>query len=254
MTRYILDTHPSIACPPESKYLSALVPFFRHPRAMSGINGMGADRADIRRHFAGLARSFLDDYAARKGKRRWADKTPNYYRIVEFLDYLFDRQAVFVLVTRHPLDVIPSLQYHLEDEFLDGAEEPFLMDVAARHGIGEYGAARYWLEFSERLWVFSKCISARAHWVRYEDLVTDTVPTLARLFEFLGEAFDPSLVDQVFSVEHDAGFEYGDIRRRSAIEADRLGKWAGWPREKVAALWDVVGPMALKFGYRAWEP
>jgi hypothetical protein len=247
--RYILDTHPSIACPPESKYLSALVPFFRHPRAMNGINGLGADRADIRRHVARLARSFLEDYAARKGKPRWADKTPNYYRIVELLDYLFDHQPLFVLVTRHPLDVIPSLQYFLEDEFLDGADEPFLMDVAARHGIGEYAAARYWLEFSERLWVFSQCIPDRSHWVRYEDLVTDTAPTLAAMFKFLGEDFPPSLVDEVFSTSHDAGFEYGGIRGRTAIEAHRIGKWAGWPEPKVAALWDVVGPMARKFGY-----
>ena len=254
LTRYILDTHPSIACPPESKYLSALVPFFRHPRAMSGINGLGTDRADIRRHVAGLARSFLDDYAARKGKRRWADKTPNYYRIVELLDYLFEQQALFVFVTRHPLDVIPSLQYHLEDEFLDGAEEPFLMDVAVRHGIGEYGAARYWVEFSRRLWVFSQCIPDRTHWVRYEDLVTDTPATLTALFRFLGEDFDPSMIDSVFDVPHDTGFEFGGIRRRTAIESDRIGKWTDWPAEKIAALWDVVGPMAGKFGYSPGTP
>src|SRR5262252_1520247 len=153
LTRYILDTHSSIACPPESKYLSALVPLLRTPRAMAGINGLGANRAEIRRHFRDFARSFLDDYAARKGKRRWADKTPNYYRIVELLDNLFEQRLLYVFVVRHPLDVIPSLQFFLEDELLDGADEPFLMHMAVRHGIGEYSAARYWVDFNERLWV-----------------------------------------------------------------------------------------------------
>jgi protein-tyrosine sulfotransferase len=249
LTRYVLDTHPAIACPPESKYLVGLVSFLQTPRAMAGIDGLGASDAEVRQHLRDFASSFLDDYARRKGKRRWADKTPNYHRIVELLDYVFEEKALYVLVVRHPLDVIPSLRSYLEAEFLLGAAEPFLMEVAVRHGIGEYGAALYWLEFTRRLWVFSQMVGDRACWLRYEDLVSEPEATLATLFRFLGEDFDPDLVSKVFEVEHDHGFEFGGIRSRRAIEPDRVGKWKGWPRQRIQALWELVGSEAARFGY-----
>lgn len=249
LTRYILDTHPAIACPPESKYLSALLPLFGFPRAMEGIRGLGGSFEDIREHVVEFGRAFLDDYAERRDKRRWADKTPNYYRIVELLDYLFNGQVLYLFIVRHPLDVIPSLMDMLRIEVVAGNNEPFLRDLAARHGIGEYGAAKYWVEFNERLWTFSQCTPERVHWIRYEDLVGHTENTLGEMFHFLGEDFDPRLIEDVFRTEHDSGFEYGQIRKRTSIESHRVQKWVDWPEAKRSALWKLVAETAGCFGY-----
>lgn len=249
LLRYILDTHPEIACPPESKYFSALLSFFRYPRAVPGLLGLGAEPIQIGLQFHGLARSFLDDYARQKHKRRWADKTPNYYRIIEFIDGLFANQVLFVFIVRHPLDVIPSLQEMMTTEVFGGHEDPYLTEIGLRHGTGEYGAAKYWLEVNERLHVVSSCIPERTTVVRYEDLVADTEATLTAMFDYLGEEFDPSMVEQIFKTEHDDGFQFGGIKGRDSIESHRVGKWRSWPERKQQALWEMVEPVARHFGY-----
>jgi protein-tyrosine sulfotransferase len=249
LMRYILDTHPAIACPPESKYLEGLIPFFRYPRAVRGVFGLGGDELQIAFQFHRLARSFLDEYAEQKGKRRWADKTPNYYRIVEFIDGLFARQVLFVYLVRHPLDVIPSLSGMMTTEVFGGHDDPYLTEIGLRHGTGEYGAARYWLDVNERLNVFAACTAERVFVVRYEDVVTRTEETLAALFDFLGEDFSPALIQKVFEAEHDDGFGFGGIKGRTAITSDRVGKWHEWPARKRELLWELVEPVARHFGY-----
>ncbi|MFB9836675.1 sulfotransferase [Actinoallomurus acaciae] len=249
LMRYILDTHPDIACPPESKYLAALPEFFRYPKAVPGLLGMGADPLSILLRLHEMARSFLDDYAKSKNKRRWADKTPNYHRVAEFVDGLFLQQALFVLPIRHPLDVIPSLKDMMYTEFFGGHDDPYLIEYVHRYGAGEYAAAKYWRDVNEHLLVMASCIPERAQWTRYEDLVTRPEAAVERMFRFLGEDFDPAVLDKVFVADHDPGFGFRGIADRSSIDDDRVGKWHDWPEEKRRALWDIVEPVAVKFGY-----
>jgi protein-tyrosine sulfotransferase len=253
LMRYILDTHPDIACPPESKYLAALPEFFRYPQAVPGLLGMGVDPASIQGRFRELAVAFLDDYAKSKGKRRWADKTPNYHRVIEFIDGLFGEQALFVVPVRHPLDVIPSLKEMMSIEFFGGYNDPYLIECARRYGVGEYAAAKYWCEVNEHLHVASRCMGDRVHWVSYESLVTEPAAAVGKLFAFLGEEFDESLLAEVFTAEHDAGFGYQGIAHRTSIEPDRLNKWHSWPEGKRTALWELVEPVARKLGYQVTD-
>lgn len=249
LLRYILDTHPDIACPPESKFLSALVPFLRYPHAVQGLVGMGFSAEDIGAQFHRFATYFFSEYARRKGKRRWADKTPNYYRIIDFVDQLFRRNALYVFIVRHPFDVIPSLREMMSREVLAGQEDPGLVEAGLRWGLGEFGAAQYWNEINQRLTTFAALQPGRTHVVRYEHLVTQPAEALGAMFDFLGESWELSLIDKVFSEKHDEGFGFRDIRQRSSIDTTRLGKWQDWPQQRREALWKLVGEVASELGY-----
>jgi hypothetical protein len=253
LLRFILDSHPAIACPPESKYLAALPALFRYPRAVAGAAGLGAGLPEIMAGAETYARSFLDQYAKSKGKRRWADKTPDYHHVIEVLDSVFRHRPLYLFLVRHPLDVIPSLKGMLTFEFLNGRQDPQLVDAASRHGTGEYGAARYWLDVNQRLRVFVSCIPERVHLLHYEDLVTDSVTTLDAMFRFLGEDFDASQLDTIFTTEHDRGFEDFRIRGQTAIRTDRINTWHTWPEGKREALWSLVEPLATRFGYHIYD-
>jgi protein-tyrosine sulfotransferase len=253
LLRYILDTHPDIACPPESKFVNALIPFFRYPHAVQGLRTMGFGE-EIGAQFSRLAGYFFGEYARRKGKRRWADKTPTYYRNIELVDWFFRSSALYVFIVRHPFDVIPSLQEMLQREVLWGQEDPGLVEMGLRWGVGAFGAARYWHEINQRLITFADIEPDRTHVVRYEDLVTRPREALDPMFEFLGESWDPALLDQVFSTRHDDGFGFRGMSERTAIDTTRLGKWTDWPERRRKALWKLVGDVAADLGYSADDP
>src|ERR1700677_4498577 len=80
LLRYLLDAHPQIACPPESKFLLGLERLLDYPEAMTGLMSLGFSRAEMRFELRRLAECFLGGYAQRMGKRRWVEKTPNYSR------------------------------------------------------------------------------------------------------------------------------------------------------------------------------
>src|ERR1044071_4906702 len=89
LLRYLLDAHPDMACPPESKFIAGLEAFVEYPQAETGLLTLGFSMEDIRAELRRVIESFLGGYARRQGKRRWVDKTPNYYRLLPFIDEIF---------------------------------------------------------------------------------------------------------------------------------------------------------------------
>jgi len=39
------------------------------------------------------------------------------------------------------------------------------------------------------------------------------------------------------------------IRTHASIRTDRIGQWRSWPAGKRDALWSLVEPLAVRFGY-----
>ena len=101
-----------------------------------------------------------------------------------------------------------------------------------------HGATR-WIE-AEELWAAlrARLEPARAHEVRYEDLIREPERELARLCEFLGTDFDPAMLDY----SRDSSYERPDPKL--------VGQW----RRKLAApdlalLEARIGPMLRQRGY-----
>jgi hypothetical protein len=73
LLRFLLDSHPHIASPPESKFIAAFEACVRYPQAAAGLStlGIGGDRFVA--ELGALASAWFDRYATQRGKRRWID-------------------------------------------------------------------------------------------------------------------------------------------------------------------------------------
>jgi len=248
LVRFLLDSHPRIACPPESKFLCGLYEFAEYPQVMAALDSLHWQPAEVLAEIGHFARRFLDGYAARQRKARWVDKTPNYCRILPFLDDIFQGQVLYLFLVRHPLDTICSLQ-----EFFrlagTGFSDPDIARAVERYGAGYRCWARHWCDVYEAIDVFAAARPERSHIFHYEDLVRRPRETVGELFTFLGEEYEEDLLARAFHTPHDVGYEDPKIRQTCQIHASSVGRWKGWDRGLSESLWRVVEPAAVRFGY-----
>lgn len=248
LVRFVLDTHPSIACPPESKFVSGLQEFASYPQMRQSLHSMGVTVDELHAQLGRMTDSIMSGYAARRKKRRWADKTPNYYRLLPFLYDIFDGKVLFLFVARHPFDTVSSL-IEFVDRGAGASADPEFARIVSQHGVGPYAWARYWAEVYGAVDVFRAQHPDQCHLIRYEDLVQQPEPTLEGTFGFLGEEFDPKLVSRIFLSHHDHGLEDYKIRFTARIHDRSIGTWQSWPPAMAQSLWREVGALAEPLGY-----
>jgi hypothetical protein len=155
------------------------------------------DSAD-ERSFRGAYSAILRRYADHHGKPRWGEKTPhNLFFIGEILEDYPDAQ--FIFITRDGRDA--------SADYLESAFGPTNIFVA-----GEFWAfiQQYVQPWRERL--------SASQWfdLSYEDLVRQPETVLRRVTEFLGEPYDPRMLE----------FHTGLIAQRRGATRDHapLGK------------------------------
>jgi hypothetical protein len=186
LARVILDSHPSICCGPESKLLldepldaARLAARFKFDRdQVLQARDDSASRGEFIDRFASMC-------CASAGKQRWAEKTP---RNVLHLRWIFDHfpQTRFVHLLRDGRDVACSLRTHPRHKVVNGRLVPLNtwrpMEECAGRWRDSLAAVQPFLA------------DARVHTVRYEDLVAQPELTTKRLFEFVGEPWDPRVL------------------------------------------------------------
>jgi hypothetical protein len=197
----MLDSHPNISCGPETRFLRGLEPITGED--WHRISRFGFPREYWLAKLAEFFDSFQSEYAAARGKSRWADKSPLYALILPFIWELFpDAQVIHVI-----RDV---------------------RDVTASHRTAfgyksALGAPLKWQRYIER----TRAAAAQApttlyHELRYEELVADREGTMRSLIDFLGEEWDEGVLD-FESKPHDVNPRYwarteqrraGSTRRR----------------------------------------
>ena len=200
---------------------------------------MGFDRREIVRATAEFIASFFDEYAAAQGKPRWADKTPNYVDCLDELWEMFGPSARFLLVVRDGMDVAYSLSkrpYPAIEEFL----QPASGDRAVAAGL-------FWANQNRKIRSFSADHLDACHEVRYEDLTTDPAPTLREVFAFLGEQWEPSVLDYSRHPHH-RGIEDPDVRRLRRIVSNS-GSHRTWPKATREAVREACQPVLSELGY-----
>jgi sulfotransferase family protein len=159
----ILDVHPAIfAIPYEAKLGKSELSEFRGKVAL------------------------FDKQTIAAGKARWVEKTP---ANVFFLDRLFanaDGLKVIIMV-RDGRDVACSMRVRFEDS-MGGRTAAFA------HGVGRWVEEnRQWLKHQNH---------PRLLMIKYEELTADFAATARRITDFLGEAFEPALLDFHRSKKH----------------------------------------------------
>jgi hypothetical protein len=260
LLRFLLDAHPDLACPPETR-----LPWLARQLATAwaviedaGASGPAGQSADGNSADAaipapvaeGLRRSLdpmMASYLRRRGKRRYCDKSLGAAQQAGLLLRIWPGTR-FVCLYRHPMDVIASGIEASPWGLTSYGFEPYIgsppdNNVAA--------LARYWLDYTTSIVAAEERFADRCLPVRYEDLVTDPDGQIARIFEFIGAAPAPGIVARCFGPEHQR-FGPGDYKiwNTSGVSADSVGRGWTMPAGKIPApLLGRINELAEGLGY-----
>ncbi len=235
LLRVMLDAHPSIACGPESQFLAdpkfrAFHEHFRNTwwRRAAGFGYEQDDLDDLVRDFA---RGWFETYMRRRGKRRWADKTPQTIHHLPYLWRLFPT-ARFVHLIRDGRDVACSI--------LPQNWGPNTVEEAAER----------WVDC---VWkgVLHRADTERYCEVRYEDLVQSPETQVRRVLAWMGEDWDPAVLDY-----HSADKDNPELTESSAEQVQKplytssIGRWQrDLSAHQVRAFEKIAGETLEFLGY-----
>lgn len=251
--RVIMDTHPRICCGPESRLFLPFAPSLKKGRFTPAKLGdrFGLPKSVVAELFATSASQaefidrFFTAYCESRSKPRWAEKTPHN---VQYLGYIFEHfpNARFVHMIRDGRDTICSLRTHPRHKVVDGELvklntwrpiEPcvnrWVKDVRA--GLAFRGDPRY-IE------------------IRYEALVSEPREALARLFQFVDEAFDERVLDyhRVQGQSRDATHFPQNPEATGAMYTKAVGRWhRDLTPDEVVLVKRKAGPLLRELGYAA---
>jgi hypothetical protein len=246
LLRLIVDSHSRIACPPESFFLLPLAHVLEDAKAVEGFKAMGFAEDDVVGRLRDYASYFFEMYAGVHGKQRWADKTPSYIDCLDFIERLYGPECRYVLVFRHGLDAACSIA---------GVSPRELGPHVAVCGGDLYaGAAHYWAAQCAKMLAFQRRHPERCLEVRYEALAQDPEPVLRRLFEFVGEAFEPEVL-RFHEKPHDRwiGLEDRKASQSRGFEPN-VGRYRKEPAEVIRSMRREAGAMLETLGYEVEEP
>jgi putative sterol carrier protein len=223
LLRLILDSHPAIACPPETNLVAACGSI-----AFTCQNALPDDQVAAKRTALRLsrqvARQTLGAYAASSGKQRWCEKSLPTADAAESLLEIFP-DATFICLYRECTDTIVSLLEACSWGFAGYGIEPYVHQNPTNL---PWALAAYWADRVETTTAFEESHAEICARMRYEDLVSDPEATMARLCAFLGIDWDPAHIapDRVF--KNPSRFGVGDhkVRYTRTISPESVGR--GW--------------------------
>lgn len=242
LLRYVLDSHPRIACPPESEFLASLGALLGDERSMSGLAFMGYDREHVVARVRSFAGYFFANYASAAGKVRCADKSPRYLAHLDLLAEIFPT-ARYLCLYRHGLDVAHSLSK-------GGTSLDFHPDLQAMHRPGEdyrVTAVRFWQSRVRKQLDFEARNAQCTTRVMYERLCDHPEAALRLMFEFLGEPWSPNVL-RFNEARHDFGLEDDRVKHTRGFE--RLShRFHEWPKSVLEESWAIAGIELHELGY-----
>lgn len=207
LLRFILDSHPELACPPETTVASACASLLRSWAVLEDAGSEGRPLSEVGEvPPAGIAvvQSAIDglfsSYLARRGKRRWCDKSLDSHMFAGLLAQAYP-QAKFICLYRHCMDVIASGIEACPWGLHRFGFDPF---VAQYSGNSVAAVGAYWNSCAQTILAFEKEHAESCHRIRYEDLVTAPEQTVSAMFDFLGVAPAPGITRDCFSMPHES--------------------------------------------------
>jgi hypothetical protein len=249
MLRLMLNAHPEVAVPPESRFVvdlytgsgevdisTLLTALARHSRFEAWelpIEAVRSELGDVARaRYADVMRAAYRAYARLQGKPRWGDKTPRYVEHLDLLARIFD-DARFIHLIRDGRNV--ALSY---------ADVPFGPKTVA-------AAADLWARRVGAGMRLGRSLGGRYLEVRYEDLVEDAAGEIKSLCEFLELDFDPGMLDYTERARDAVlprAAEYNPNVTRKPISNVRSWETV-MAEDQVEVFEAVAGPVLSDLGY-----
>lgn len=226
LVRRLFNSHPEIACPPESFFIAHYAAMLEDRHVQAGYDGFGYSPEQMRADLERKASELHEAYRLAHGKRIWADKTPAYSLQLPGIDRLFAARARYVLVLRHPGDVVHSL--YRRGWRLNDISDPF--DSAVQH-VRDCLASM--LEFEARH--PDRCVR-----ILYDELCEQPEAALAQALEPMRLGFHPDML-RFAAQDHNFGLEDPVIRGTRTIAA-RSGAWRSLTSAQQDRIAAVFGP------------
>lgn len=200
LLRLMLDAHSTLAVPPETHFLWSLLEAsgrmrFGPREALHAITDdprrrwpdFGLSEDELVERFESIPefnlpdalRAFYELYAEKQGKERWGDKTPTYVKSMRRINRALP-EARFIHVIRDGRDVALSNNKRIAER---GHKDPPPASESARR----------WRSRIERARADAPHLDHYIE-VRYEDLVTQTEPTLKEVCAFLELPFEEPML------------------------------------------------------------
>lgn len=256
LLRFILDSHPDIACPPETTVASACAALARVWDLLEGApSGSGrpvTEPLKLPPHAVRAVRAAADQafasYLGRRGKRRWCDKSLDSHHYAELMTQVYP-EAKFICLYRHCMDVVASGVETCPWGLARFGFDPF---VAQHPGNSVAAIGSYWLATVQMIMAFEESHPGACHRLRYEDLVTAPEQTAADVFSFLDAAEAPGITRDCFRSPHEGGGP-GDekIWFTAEVTADSMGRGVSVPGGALPEpLREPVNEALTKLGYR----
>jgi hypothetical protein len=238
MLRLMLNSHPRLCVPHESKFMTTFFPLLdgygdlseraNCARLLDDISGHPAvesgrlilDKDAVLAHpissYADLIDAIMSERAKAEGKRRWGDKTPFYTPDIDVLWHLFPESKIIhlvrdgrdVLLSQRAISWLPSSVPRIADDWR------WMTTIC--HKAGSVRGPAHFLE------------------VKYEDLVRDAEKVLRRICEFLAEPYAPEMLSYHLTAREEVPPD--SLRwHESSIEAPDPSKVFQWKQRLSAA-------------------
>jgi LPS sulfotransferase NodH len=242
--RKLLDRHPQVRAGAETKLF---VPAAFNLEWLSQAYAIPLAELRRMREEAPSQGAFIDAFAARvraeAAKPRWAEKTPQNIRSLDWIAARWPR-AAFVHVIRDGRDVVCSMRQHPDWRWVGGAWQKVLVPRSI-----EWYAKRWLADTASGMaWRGDE----RYVEVRYEELVADPLTVLRTLCDRVGLSADAGWLAEASRREgapdgHDERPDY-----EGAVSGASVGRWrddlSADEREVVERL---CGPRLRELGYEA---
>lgn len=221
LTRLILDAHPAIRCPDECDFM------LDHLHPVDGGVRLDREALQVDRIFRG---SGLRAPAGEDGRAAFFD----------LLGQQQDGETTLVLVLHRKLelllDLVPDVRIiHLLRDPRDVARSSVGLGWAGNTWYG----VNHWIR-TETQWdrAASRLAAEQVLSVRYEDLLADPEPGLARICAFLGRPYDPAMLT------------FHETSTYAAIDPSLCYQWKRKQSAREIALVEhKVGPLLAARGY-----
>ena len=253
LLRFILDSHPDLACPPETGISSACVQLARAWDVLDNGDSTPADETAGSSPLALAAvRESMDrafgSYLRRRGKQRWCDKSLDNHLNADLLAELYP-DAKFICLYRHCMDMVASAVETCPWGLHRYGLDPY---VAQHPGNSVAAVGSYWMATVQSILKFEENHPESCHRVRYEDLVTAPEETAAAIFSFLGAEQVPGITRECLSAPHESNGPGDDkIWFTDEVTSDSIGRGVGVPAAALhASLRETINETLAKLHYR----
>jgi protein-tyrosine sulfotransferase len=232
LLRCLLDSHPEIACPGETRMAQLTACLLEVSTQLAATpSGPAAPRPAAAASLAAsdIVSGLIAPYLAQRGKSVWCDKS---LFTAEYLDQFVEvfPDARYVCLHRHAMDVIASgleacrwgFRHYGFDSYVQRSTDNFVDALAS-----------YWLERTAAIVSFEESGRAPTYRVHYEHLVSDPEGTLAGLLDFLRVERSSQVVRQmlaeVFVADHGPGWGDHKMGLTASIGSASVGRGRAIP-------------------------